>query len=476
MIDLTGTSIEASEDAGRAPCLKFELYLGGSWVDYSSIVETATVSTSAGANLLDFGQSAAGRLTLQMKSDDGLLATELYGTRARLYLGFYNASNVPEYVRVFTGNVLSLTSSAPRQLMTMTCADRSFVLVDRMVRTAAYEDQRTSDMAEVIRQLVPAEVRPVRGTWQDGYLRIPYAWLDDDKAWADLRQLAEAEMGAVRCDYLGQLCFYNAGHIFEPSSPITLTSTEASVVDNVLEWGSRAQYIRVSYRPIVKRLECEVYKQREDELLQPGESRIHLAQYQYPAVDAAVSDVKARTLSGLDAAADLQYTANYYAQMAEITLINLGTRPIVVSDLTIRGKGLLVGNERVIIAKVSGSDVVFTSDIGGDAVSPPQEVRGNWYIQTRAAAEWVAAAQAWRARSTPRRIVLNDLGGKFWVEPMDHVTLDGELAIVRQVTITYNKRITVQAELYRLSDFAPLAENFFRLGTDALGGTRRYFL
>lgn len=502
MLDLSGTSIAQSEAAGRQTATILQFKWGGvSWVTETSRLISAHLTLSASDSaqgVVGLSRGTGDTLEITLDNADGRFTPtnssspiyqyirdgKLYGTLVALHMGFYNAQGQAETVQRFIGQVVSWDLQEVARRVRVKCSDFSLRFTTRPIRTGLYTNIRPSDMAEVVRTALPSSVRPLKGTWSDSYITIPAAWADEDNAWQELCDLAEAEGGAVYLNAQGKLCFLSSADILGEQTPVAAFGRgDCEDIRLSYEWQSQANRIRVSYKPAVLSWSDDVWSLPAPRIMGAGETITILAQMSSPVLNPTVGEVYARTFSGLDCTDQIQVTATFYAQQAVIKVVNNASEVVLLDKLVIKGNPLLFLREEWVAAVVDANgSITFESPdynpLGSDTVRP-LEIRGNWYIQTRETAERLAWMLAWRTARPAERWTLSGVGGKFWFDPLDRITINpgtGDIpALVHSVDIDIGAGYAVTLTAYSLASLVPAGLSFFRLGTDALGGGMVYF-
>lgn len=512
MQDISGTSLAASLAARRPACHKVEVKWNNvDWTDESDYIDDLRVEIEA-VNLqrgvAAIGSAISDRAMLHLKNTNQRFtpwnaSSPIYsyirdggweGIPIRISLGYENASGNPEYVYVFWGIIDDLSHGVRGQTATIRALDKLGRFIDYQVKTILYENVLISDFAETLRMQIPAAVRPpqVDEGIDKSIFSLPFAWANDGSLMVEWSKLAEAEGGRVYCDHHGRFMFENAVHLATGahlSSQASFTVSSFAEMQSTYNRRDRARKVVVYYtRPRVGRMR-DIWSAPYPHLIKPGETRVIRAEFDTPArevqIPLAEVDYWAMTYGGTNRTDQVSVDYTIWAQQALLSVTNNDSQELVLSLCKLRGYPIEYHDEESVCLMVDSDGTVHeeTDTITEtNAGLRPIEIRDNWYIQTPEHAHALAEFIAYRLRYPRQSLTLSNLAAMPWLETGDRVTVterNGLLSAdfyVQKIELTLRGGVLGMNLRLLAADGLFASTNYFRLGTDALGGGKVYFL
>lgn len=458
--------------SGARPCIKLEIRWNGvNWVDESAYLIAASGSkalTGPGEGLLGLGNGGAsaevtldnraGRYSVR-RAGSQAATYGLYGKQVRISAGYYYGST-PEYVRVFTGLVQDVAEAEAKGTVRLALSDMAAAYEQIKVSTPLYTNQRTDEWIGTLCSALGLSSYSL----ERGIGLIPYCWLEEDFALAEIRAAAQSEGGVAFFDDEGTLRFWTATHWIGAASVATLTTATYGEMQPVTDYRNVANVVGVEYQPrqpgrpsVVHQLERPVY-------VPPSGSRTVTVLFRLPLAVFQGYSMRA-TAGGDDRSSDITIApaTPQYAGSWVVTFTNASTRQgLWVTSFDVYGEPLVGRPAEQYVHDASGSGPVWRRDI-----------RGNVDIQTEAQARMLAAMMANRL-STPRlSLALTDMRANPLFELGDVVTVSGTrtgvstTGIITGIQWRFARSYRMDLEIVDFSGFYAYSD-YWKLGTTNL--------
>jgi hypothetical protein len=420
---------------------------GTNWVDetaYVSSLRTRLGISTSGVNglpMLGGGAPSWGSVTFinttgrfsQRNTAGALYAYIRYGFMLipiTVEVGYQDATNGIERIRVFTGYMLAAQESegAPGQNM-VTVELRG---VDQ--RTAQYKQSTALLTGQRIDETIATILTAAGATLQSlnrGMLPIPYAWLDDENTWEQCIQLAQSEAAMFWFDELGYACLRRMSALVEAAASISsqLTLDRGSAWFLNIQQPAMSAYSKavVEVTPRSPGAVEVIYSCSEDIEVQAGGSKTVTAQFR-SAVSAIVTPVKstdyyAVSAGAQDMASSVSMTSSLSCQRGEFTFSNShASQPAFIYGFQVRGFPL-VGEEDQTAEAEADATTLTNYWRGAGAEAKTLRITGNPYIQTLTQGQFLADIAAnWM--KIPRTLVAWKGPGAPWLQILDRVHIE----------------------------------------------------
>lgn len=313
-----------------------------------------------------------------------------------------------------------------------------------------------------------AEGNFIEPTIQPSTRRIRYSWLDDEAIWDELVDVAQATGARMYIDASGLIHYEKGWNWINLGQDSYRTLSEDHYRSLGYGYSDKAFYDEfvVSYAErFAGDFQEEIWKQETPKMVLPGATEEVIARFSSPAVSVAApvvnEDYYLLTLEGADATLISGVSINFqvYAQQAVITITNAATVPI------------FLWNAKFVGQSVSGSPAEQVKrTLTGKNYNRRLEVRGNYYVQQKAQADYIADFLEWwygTAKPTVsvsklRGDLANQIGARVKVRSRD-ATFDG--IIIRcgwNIAIADRTVVYTQDLMLVQNDFA--GETYFVVG------------
>jgi len=346
-------------------------------------------------------RNASGRYSPQRT--DGALYADIAnggGYHAPCYLEV-TIDGGSSYDRVFTG-VLKLpqeSTLSSKQGPTVTFDARSMeerYLQQRIsVLQATFAAQHDGGFTEadyIDAWLTAAGVAAGDMTLDAGLFVVPWAWVDDESAVEECWRLAAACGGRLYCDPDGEWRYENMAHwqtaTRSTTTQLAITRDTMERFELRLEDGDLYNVVTVEASPRAPGGADVIWEPDDLPLVAPGATTTITARFDAAAYTIAGVQFEAADDGGNSQTANVTVTPTYYAQRADLVVVNSSAVRVRLYPLRIVGQPLTGGpeiEERRTSAD-DGSNQAFFDDRGDRTLS----VRGNAYVQTRAQAATMA--------------------------------------------------------------------------------------
>jgi hypothetical protein len=318
-----------------------------------------------------------------------------------------------------------------------------------------------------------------------GMFSIPWAWLDDESVIEECWQLAAACGGRFYADNDGILRYENMQRwqTATRSTTAQLALTRDNMENFVLRVEDSDLYnvVTVEASPrAVSGLEV-IWEPDALPVLQPGETQTLSARFDAPAQRIVGLTYEAIDDGGNARTSDVSVAATYYAQRADLVFVNAGALRVRLYPLRIVGVPVVGGPEieERVNSTSNGSNAAFFVNRGDRTLS----IRSNLYLQTRTHAR--SLAQFLLDRCEMPRLTAHAYGviGQPQLQLGDRVTV-ADAPTVTGAFAGYTTAIDwsfgargfdQELTLVETSQMFAHDNNYFRVGVDAMGSTRKVF-
>lgn len=347
----------------------------------------------------------------------------LWMTPVRLRMGFYDTGAGHEYLTVFSGLIdyPSETYGLDGEQVALVCLDRGAALLDVPASSTIHEDVLIDAW---LRYLVSTRGGIATGQTLDrAFFSIPFAWLDDERLWSEVQQVAASEGGTAFFDEVGAFQYRNAA--WWATAPDSISTTNTAVISAQyatfrpdINHKALATGSIVEYQPRAHGGEQIAWRSNETIAVPPGWKKVE-ARFSYPVsvllTPAAPGDWLPVSSGGLDMtdkiSLDIQEQT---AQRANLVFINDALQTVFIPKMQLRGLALIGGPQEQV-------------DVNAAAALVPTNkprIGGNPYIQTKGQAQLVAALVAYR-NSYPRLTYhLTGVPALPWLQLGDRIGID----------------------------------------------------
>jgi hypothetical protein len=352
------------------------------------------------------------------------LASGIYRIPVIVEMGYYDGST-PERLTQFVGEMEEPGEAevAGQAQVTVICRDNAIALMQEKLSTGLMEDWRADQVVDEVLTLAgfagSTDLDIGAGT-------IPYAWLDDENAWDECRDLAAAEGGMFYMGKEGAATFRRMTAPLERADSLTPVATldegNATYYGNSIAWRDTYSDVILEYAGRYQGDLEEVWSAPGYFAISPGETVTEEIRYRYPvtAVFDPVydEDYHCVTAGGhqLDeGAGGITITLASNAQGGTLTMENdHASQTAYVLDLVVRGFPLL-GEETQTLR--------FETTLSPPLVEGKTfRLRGNPYMQTREQSQRLGGFLRDRLQR-PRRLLTWRGPACPWIELLDRVTL-----------------------------------------------------
>ncbi len=398
------------------------------------------------------------------------------------------------YDRVFTG-VLKLpqeSTLSSKQGPTVTFDARSMeerYLQQRIsvlqATFAAQHDAGYTEADYIEAWLDAAGVAAADMTLDAGLFVVPWAWVDDESAVEECWRLAAACGGRLYCDPDGEWRFENMAHwqtsTRSTTTQLAITRDSMERFELRLEDGDLYNVVTVEASPRAPGGADVIWEPDDLPLVAPGATVTITARFDAAAYSIAGVQFEAADDGGNSQTANVTVTPTYYAQRADLVVVNASNVRVRLYPLRIVGQPLTGGpeiEERRTSAD-DGSNQAFFDDRGDRTLS----VRGNAYVQTRAQAATMAQYLLDRCEVPRITAMVGGAAGDPALRLGDRVTV----ADAPTMSATFTGYVTAigwtmdrdgfrqDLEVLQASQLFPNDGNYFVLGTHNFASDRYVF-
>lgn len=321
-----------------------------------------------------------------------------------------------------------------------------------------------------------------------GFVRIPFAWMDDESVLEECWLLAAATGGRFFANHEGIFRYENM------AAWQTKTRSTTSQQTYTLSNFQRLEYryddtdlynkITVEASPRVVGGVDVVWESESAVTLQPGESKTIIAKYDAPSYSVTSLDVAARDVGGNDITSFVSVVATYYAQRAKLVVANSSNLLAHLTKLRILGRPVIGApdQEATRDSKTNGAnDAYFVG-----RVKRERRIGGNPYVQTLPQAEMLAQRILDLSEYPRLQFTLfgcdgnpdRRLGDRITI---DHTAVSGFMSSAIACYVTgirwnYNEQgFTQDLEAVQASNLFANDGNYFVLGTHTWGSGKVLF-
>ena len=322
-------------------------------------------------------------------------------------------------------------------------------------------------------------------TLDAGLFVIPYAWVDDESAVEEAWRIAAACGGRLYCDPDGEWRFENMAH-WQTAARSTTTqfALSRSTMDSFelrLDDGDLYNIVTVEASPRAPGGVDVIWEPDDLPLVAPGATTTITARFDTAAESISGLQFEAADDGGNSQTANVTVTPTYYAQRADLVVVNSSAVRVRLYPLRILGVAL-VGGPEIEERRTSaddGANQAFFDDRGDRTLS----VRGNAYVQTRAHAATMAQYLLDRCEYPRLTALASGVPGQPSMRLGDRVTV----ADAPTMSATFTGYVTAVAwnfdgdgfrqnvEALQASQLFPNDGEYFVLGTHTFSSNRYVF-
>lgn len=384
--------------------IEFDWSKSATWVDESDHL----LSASGKQSMLLFHQLLGGnveqpawgmQLTLRNASSrfnplysSGALYSNIqrgkfYGVPVRFSVGLWNGSSF-DYTRIFTGHVKSIRVIESTKTATVVCDDNTQPFIQHRASDNVEIDQTTDQYLSVLKMIAGI------GTidFDSGLNSTSYCWIDEERVWNEMNEVAHSEGGRVGFDRNGTCLFRNVesweSNTVHTTSQHTFSTARLSDVALPFDWKSTYNAVEVPYAPRREIGTIQVYKLPKAFILLPGETRTITARYKKAVVTTSTPvenvDYVIIDEGGNDLSGSVTISADYYGQRASIEITNdHATKAVNVVRFNIFGNALDGAQTSGEPRSASDADI-------GSSTTKTYRLSANAYIQSKAQSDFLA--------------------------------------------------------------------------------------
>lgn len=486
--------------------IRFRLWVdwtfSGSYTDESQYMIDASgdMSISPPSSGMTSGQGIVSQMRITMRNasgrfsplrTDGALYSAIRdgrGYHAPCYLEV-SVNGGSSYSRVFTG-VLKLPQES-----TLTSSEGPTVTFDARSMEEKYLQRRISltqgqlaaiydggltEKDIIVTFLNAAGVAGGDMTLDPGLFVVPWAWLDDESAIEECWSIAAACGGRFYADPDGEFLYENMEHwqTATRSTSVQLALGRNDFDSFRIHLGDDDLYnvVTVEASPRVIGGVDIIWEPDSTPVIPPGTSTTIVARYDAPAYAIAGLQFSAADQGGGDRTSSVTITPTYYAQRADLAVVNNAAYQIILFPLRILGVPVIGGPE-LESRSVSVANAAYWTGRGDRTLS----IRGNPYIQTSSHAGVLSQFLLDRCEY-PRLIAQVGLPGVPSLRLGDRVqitdaptlssTFTGYISTIRW---TLGGAFRQELELIHASQMFAYDGNYFVLNTHNFASGRRAF-
>jgi len=213
--------------------------------------------------------------------------------RCVVEMGFYSGATA-QRTRQITGYVVNVTESASRGTITFEIRDRAALFYLTETATMLYTSQSARGYIETIlalQDLDGLDIDTELVTAGPGLAHIEYCWMDDEKLWAEISEIAQSQLGRAWFDKNGDLHFEDGSYLVHSlpdwpddslTSQYTFTSNDYGSVEPFYDHKTIFNDVVVEYTPRYETVLQTIYEASEIHVVPPGETLEIRAEFRYP--------------------------------------------------------------------------------------------------------------------------------------------------------------------------------------------------
>lgn len=320
---------------------------------------------------------------------DNIKRGKFYAIPVRFSVGLWNGSSY-DYTRIFTGYVKTLRVIESTKTATIVCDDNTLPFIQHRASDNVETNQKTDTYLSVLKMIAGVGTTD----FDSGLNTVGYCWIDSERVWNEMNEIAHSEFGRVGFDRNGT-CFFRNAESWEIDSVHTTsqhTFSTSRIADVALpfDWKSTFNEVEVPYAPRREIGTIQVYKLPRSFILLPGETRTITARYKKAVVTTSTpvanTDYVIIDEGGNDLSGSVTISATYYGQRASIEITNdHATKAVNVVRFNIFGNALDG-------AQTSGEPRTVTDADIGTSITKTYRLSPNAYIQSKAQSDFLAEA------------------------------------------------------------------------------------
>ena len=502
-ISTAGTNLVTNTAAtsNQSVAAVYFLWDGATPTDETTNVMSLSISrmmSTPRAGQAAMGRGVAAEATITLHNPDGRYSPEnssspLYGdiqnnkgmmVQVQIDLGYYDTGGGDEVLRRFTGRIDRPVLAAPRAptaSFSLTGLQESRLMEHRS-RIATQKDQYVNQVIETL--LDDANVAGGSQNLDDGFHRVPWAWIESEDIWRQVQALAAADAGFVYVDESGNVNFENVYHWLTDTDHATsvITLDESMYLSATLNYEQVQLYnsVRVNYQPRSAGAGTTLFKLAETWVVPPSTTKTFNVRLKSPAVylDALISNDHyiAINAGGEDLSANAVITVTAFAGSADVQIQNTNTTyAIEFREFRLDGVPLVGGPSNYIEKDAAGSSI---GDPTASGIVKRLEMDENPFVQTPAQADMLAAIILDRSDDPRMTLALTGVPAIPYLQLGDRVTAtvttEGISAVdffITGIQERYGPDPRYEMDLTLLeaaSFYEYTAAQYFIIGTDAL--------
>lgn len=317
---------------------------------------------------------------------------ELFGIRVRLLVGYETATDVYEYVYLFSGIISDWTLDGAQETLTLNLDDMGKHYMQTRVSTPLRKGYRLDEWIAELADL--GGIAEAERTIAKSLYTAPWAWAENESVVEELWRAAQADGGRVYWDQTGKMRFETLLAWVNRASVWTLTGDDFQNIVPEPRPQMLATHIVASWQARTLRDVTVVYTLDEPKIVGPGQSLSWDAKFSQPVYTLATQVKGEDYIFASVGGANLNDYAtvtlsNQCAQRVTITVANThGTLPLAMLLFQLKGVKLEGGPSQELTIAVSDAPL---------SQRTVRTLRGNPLIQSDAHARALASFLAERS-------------------------------------------------------------------------------
>jgi hypothetical protein len=320
-----------------------------------------------------------------------------------------------------------------------------------------------------------------------GLFKIAWAWLDDESGIEECWALASACGGRVYADPNGVFRYESLAHwqVAQRSivSQFAFTRDDFGRVDVRYDDTDLYNVVTVEASPRAAGGVDVVWESEALHVVEPGATKVITARFDAPAYTITGLQFEAYDAGGGGQTAVVSITPTYYAQRADLSVVNSSALQVHLRPLRIVGRPVVGGPEleETRTSATNGSNSAFFVARG---TTRTRSMRGNPYIQSAVHAGMVAEFVLQRSEYPRVAVRITGAQGQPAMRLSDRITVvdsptmtSGQACYVVGIewSLSLKGGFTQNIDAVQTASMYPYDNNYFVVGTHTVGGTRRVF-
>lgn len=430
-------------------------------------------------------RNASSPLVGYIDGDSGLIGKPIRLWRGFRFIDPISGNPTSEYVALFTGVIADWQESTDEGVVTLTCADWGWRIVQDKMSTALATNLLPNEWT----QQIAAAVGITNTVLDVGIFRIPHLWMDDESAWEEIAAVWEADGGLAYFDAYGALHGENSLHWASAeygSVMWTFRENEYRMVNNRIVGDALATKIVCEWSGRVVAPQVSLYELDRPKNIMPLRTESWTARYSQASTGAITldpddpyNDYYAQSMGGANLTSSISVSiTNSYAQQCTVNVTNnSATHAAMLTFMRIRGYPLQGGPTEQTEASVASPAVSYERT---------RSIRGNPYIQIKSQATALVEMEAVRARKIHANFAVEGVMAVPQLELGDVVELQdlrafgtGNTNVKCLVTgisweCSHDGGYTQRLSLWDIEGLSEY-DDYFVIGTDMLGVYKRCY-